>query len=117
MAFFSVAPASLSVGDAAPTDPPPPNRVLLVGAVCKLIVATGESRLEISLFHLCPQCSHYSGVSISKLAVSENPSAVICGAVSPSNVHVAACSDNKTLAVWRRRREGGGADWTRLGAR
>ena len=57
-----------------------------------------------------------SAASTAELAVPGSPSAVVCGAVSPSNKHVTACTDNKTLAVWRRR-VGGGADWEHLRAR
>ena len=54
-------------------------------------------------------------VSVHELDVLEGkPSPVLCAAVSPSGMHIAACTDSKRLAVWKL---GGGAEWCQIGAR
>ena len=100
-------------------DRPETHKVLVVGGGSTLVVATvAESRqvamgdCEISTkltFHHC------SSLSVAGLTVTGDPSSIVCASVSPSNLQVAACTDNKTLVVWRR--EGGVATWVEVGRR
>ncbi len=59
-------------------------------------------------------CGHFSPApAVDELTVPGDSSAFVCAAVSPSNLHVAACTDDKTLAVWKRERE----EWAWQGKR
>lgn len=60
-------------------------------------------------------CAHYSSLSVAGLTVTDDTSSIVCAAVSPGNLQVAACTDSKTLVVWRRER--GGATWVEVGRR
>lgn len=71
----------------------------------------GRSTQHVS-FLVRALCS--ASASVAELSVPEDSSDIVCASVSPSNLQVAACTDNKTLAVWRR---GGKEMWVWQGKR
>jgi hypothetical protein len=92
-------------------DPNATQRILAVGCGEKLVVATvAESRL-VDPYYEVPWCVIIcsASVSVTELSVPGDSSGIVCAAVSSSSLCVAACTDSKTLAVWRK--EGGCWAW------
>ena len=80
----------------------------------------GEKKwLGTCLWHFVMPAICSAGVSLAELSVPEDPSDIVCASVSPSSLEVAVCTDNKSLALWKRREEGeaGDACWTWQGKR
>lgn len=74
---------------------------------------------SLGVGHFLMSALRSASVSLAELSVLEDSSDIVCAAVSPSNLQVAVCTDNKTLAVWKRGTDGngGGTCWTWQGKR